>query len=234
KGQAIVNLLNIKDDTITNIIAVKEFSGYLFMTTKKGIVKKIRLDLFSKPRSTGVRIINLPSDNSDFVIDVKRISERQEVMLMTKEGQAIRFNSEEVRNMGRSSYGVTGIKLEDKDEVVSLEVVPIEKTNETILTISENGFGKRSEIDDYRVTSRSGKGVINLKVTEKTGKVVRTIAVSPQDTVVVTTKKGIAIRTPVINIRLTGRAAQGVKIITLKEGDKVVDIAKLHKENEES
>ncbi len=227
KGQAIVNLLNIKDDEISNVIAVKDFKDYMFMVTKLGMVKKISLSMFAKPRNVGVRIINLPSDNSDSVVDVRRVSDKQEVMLMSADGQAIRFNSDEVRNMGRASYGVAGIKLDKGDYVVSMEVVPLEKTKTTILTITDKGYGKRSEVEDYRLTGRAGKGVINIKVSDKTGKVVRTIDVDEKDTIVVTTKKGMAIRTKVKNIRVMGRAAQGVRIINLKPGDHVGDIAKL-------
>lgn len=232
KGQAIINLLNIKDDVISSVMPVKEFLGYIFMVSEKGMVKKIRLDMFSKPRNTGIRIINLPSDNSDSVIDVKKIVDKQEVMMMTKKGQAIRFNSDEIRSMGRASYGVTGIKLDHNDSVVSMEIVPMEKSNDTILTVTEKGYGKRSEIDDYRLTGRAGKGVINLKVTEKTGNVVSTIAVTSKDTIVVTTKKGIVIRTSTKNLRVMGRATQGVRIINLKPGDGVVDIAKLEETDE--
>jgi DNA gyrase subunit A len=227
KGQAIINLLNIKDDEISSVMAVKKFEDYLFLGTEKGMVKKIRTDLFSKPRNTGVRIINLPLDNSDSVVDVKRIKDKQEVMLMSARGQAIRFNSDAVRSMGRASYGVTGIKLSDKDRVVSIEIVPVGKTSENILTVSEKGYGKRSKIEDYRKTARAGKGVINIKVSEKTGKVVRTISIQDKDNVVVTTKKGIVIRTNVKNVRVMGRAAQGVRIINLQSGDRVVDVAVL-------
>tara|TARA_Y100000310_G_scaffold345693_1_gene468369 strand:+ start:18843 stop:21398 length:2556 start_codon:yes stop_codon:yes gene_type:complete len=230
KGQAIINLLNIKDDEISSVMSVRKFEDYLFLGTEKGMVKKIRTDLFSKPRNTGVRIINLPLDNSDSVVDVKRIKDKQEVMLMSARGQAIKFNSDEVRSMGRASYGVTGIKLSDKDRVVGIEIVPVGKTSENILTVSEKGYGKRSKIEDYRKTARAGKGVINIKVSEKTGKVVRTISIQDKDNVVVTTKKGIVIRTNVKNIRVMGRAAQGVRIINLKSGDRVVDVAVLAEE----
>ncbi|MEA3329637.1 MAG: DNA gyrase subunit A [Nanoarchaeota archaeon] len=227
KGQAIINLLNIKDDEVTSVMAVKDFKDYLFLVTKKGIVKKIRTDLFSKPRNTGVRIINLPLDNSDNVVDIRRIKDKQEVMLMSSKGQAIKFNSDEVRSMGRASYGVAGIKLAPNDKVVGLEIVNLVKTDETILTITEKGYGKRGKIEDYRKTGRAGKGVINVKVSEKTGEVIRTIAVSPKDNVVVTTKKGIVIRTNVKNIRVMGRATQGVRIIKLGSGDRVGDVAVL-------
>lgn len=225
KGQAIVNLLNMKDDTITNVIAVKDFAGYLFMVTKKGQVKKIRMEMFAKPRNSGVRIINLPLDNTDSVVDVKRIVEKQEVMIFSREGQGIRFNSDEIRDMGRASYGVCGIKLNSRDEVVSMEIVNDSKS--TILTIAEHGYGKRSSVEDYRLTGRACKGVINLNVTDKTGKVVSTIEVGDKDNFVVSTKKGVVIRTSVKDIRVMGRATQGVRIIKLHDGDKVVDIAKL-------
>lgn len=225
KGQAIVNLLNIRDDKIANVIALKDFKDYLFIATRKGQVKKIKLELFLKPRSTGVRIINLPEDNSDAVVDVKKITDKQEVMLITKKGQAIRFNSDEVRDMGRASYGVTGIKLEDKDEVVSTEIV-VDKTA-SILTITERGFGKRSTIENYRLTGRAGKGVINLKVNEKTGDVVTTITTEDKDNFVVSTIKGIVIRTRVKDFRVMGRATSGVRIIKLNHGDRVSDMARL-------
>ena len=232
KGQALINLLNINDDKITNVMAVKEFNDYLFMATKKGQVKKIRLDLFSKPRNAGVRIINLPLDNSDFVVGVEKVVDKQEVMLITKKGQAIRFNSNSVRSMGRASYGVTGIKMDKGDEVVSMEIVDDVKTS--ILTITEKGYGKRSKIEDYRVTNRAGKGVKNLKITEKTGDVVSTLNVKDRDMFVVTTKKGIAIRTTVKNIRVMSRATSGVRIINLKTGDRVSDLAKLERAKDEA
>jgi len=228
KGQALVNLLNIKDDTVTNVIAVKSFEDYLFMATRKGQVKKIKLDLFSKPRNAGVRIINLPADNSDEVVGVKRISKGKDVMLMSKEGQAIKFNSQDVRDMGRASYGVTGIKMDKGDEVVSMEI--INDPTSSILTITERGFGKRSKVEDYRKTGRAGKGVINLKISEKTGNVVDTIDVSDGDKFVVSTKKGIVIKSGVKDIRVMGRATSGVTIIKLGVGDRVSTIAKLVKD----
>ncbi len=225
KGQAIVNLLSLKEDTVTNVIAVKEFKDYLFMATKKGQVKKIKLELFSKPRNAGVRIINLPPDNSDEVVGVSEVKAKQEVMLISKKGQAIRFNSDDVRDMGRASYGVCGIKLEKDDEVVSLEIV--DDIKKSILTITEKGYGKRSRIEDYRLTGRACKGVINLKINEKTGEVVGTTIVEEKDKFVVSTKKGIIIRTRVRDIRVMGRATSGVRIIRLQQGDRVSAIEKL-------
>ena len=234
RGQALVNLLNLKEDNVASVISVKDFkNGFLFLATKLGIVKKMKLEMFANPRNTGVRAINLPLDNSDNLIDVSVISEKQEVMLTTAEGQAIRFNSDEVRDMGRASYGVTGIKLEKTDQVVSLVVVknPLE---ETVLTVTQDGYGKRSLIDDYRVTGRACKGVINLKITGKNGKVVKTINVIDTDQIIVSTQKGIMIKTPVKDIRVMGRATQGVRVIKLNDSDHISDVAGLSKEEDDS
>lgn len=223
KGKAIVNLLNLKDERITNVISVKDFNNYLFMATKNGKVKRISLSHFSKPRQSGVKAIDLPANDSDILIGVKVIREDQEVLLATRKGKAIRFNSKDVRPMGRTSYGVAGIKLEENDEVVSLEVLD----TEAIITITKNGYGKRTAVGDYRKTSRAGKGVINLKLTEKTGDVVTTVAVNDDDSIIITTANGIVIRTTLENIRIMGRATQGVRIVKLQEGDSVTDLVKV-------
>ncbi len=223
KGKALINLLGLKDETIANVISVKTFEDDLFMATKKGIVKKIFLENFSKPRASGIRAINLPPDNSDFLIGVELVKKGQEISLATRKGKAIRFNSSDVREMGRTSYGVTGIKLEKDDEVVSLGIL----NTEAILTITKKGFGKRTSVSDYRKTARAGKGVINLKVSEKTGDVVATISVDDKDSIIITTAKGMVIRTSLKNIRIMGRAAQGVKIVKLQEGDFVTDLIRV-------
>lgn len=223
KGKAIVNMLGLKEENVTKVISVEKFEDYLMMATKKGMVKKIALSIFSKPRASGVKAINLPLDNSDDLIGVEIVKEGEEVSLATKEGKAIRFNSKEVRSMGRASYGVTGIKLSQGDEVVSLEVLGVD----AIFTITEKGYGKRTAVEDYRKTGRAGKGVINLKVTEKTGKVVNTVSVKDDDSIILTTKQGMVIRTSLDNIRVMGRAAQGVRIVNLHEGDKVSDIVRV-------
>ncbi len=225
KGKALINLVSLKDETIQSIMAVKEFKDFLMIVTKKGQVKKMNLSLLSKPRASGVRVVNLPQDNSDIVIDVKLIKEKQEVLLVTKDGQAIRFNSDEVRSMGRASYGVTGIKLDSKDEVVSLEVLDDPKS--TILTITEKGYGKRSAIEDYRLTGRACKGVINLRVSDKTGTVITTVSVNDKDSGIITTSKGMVIRISCKDLRVMGRATQGVRIIKLRADDKVTDLAKV-------
>jgi DNA gyrase subunit A len=166
------------------------------------------------------------------VVDVKVIKEKQEVLLVTRGGQAIRFNSDEVRGMGRASYGVTGIKLDKTDLVVSMEVLA--NLQDTILTITESGYGKRSLIEDYRLTGRACKGVINLKTSDKTGGVVTTVSVDDNDSAIVTTAKGMVIRTSMKDLRVMGRATQGVHIVRLQAGDKVTDLVKVpEKEDEE-
>lgn len=233
KGKALINLLNLRDEVVTAVIAVKKFEDYLVMATRRGIIKKISLKVFSKPRKTGVRAINLPND--DLLIDVQPIK-NEEIMLVTKQGQAIRFNSDEVRDMGRAAYGVTGIKLGKNDDVVSLEILPqdeAERKQASILTITTKGYGKRSDIEDYRKTARAGKGVINIKTTTKTGICVTTASVKQDDSIIATTGKGMVIRVPVKGIRIMGRATQGVRIIKLQESDNVTDLIKINKLIEE-
>jgi len=223
KGKALVNLLNLKNEKITNVLSVKDFNDYLIMVTKKGIVKKISLKHFSKPRSSGVKAIKLPNDDSDSLVGVKIVKNNKEILLATKKGKAIRFSSEDLRPMGRTSYGVTGIKLSEDDEIVSIEVL----NTDAILTITKNGYGKRTAVKDYRKTARAGKGVINIKVTEKTGDVVTTVAVNDEDSIIITTARGIIIRTSLKNIRIMGRATQGVRIVKLQQGDYVTDLTKV-------
>jgi len=235
RGKAIVNLLELKDEKVTSVLAVKTPLGassegeknYLMMATKKGIVKKIELSQFANPRKGGIKAIKV-AETEDVLISVKPLKEKQEILLVTKNGQAIRFKSEDVRSMGRASYGVAGIKLGKGDSVVSLEVLPLEKKDKSsILTITQKGYGKRSAIEDYRLTGRAGKGVINMKVTGKTGEVVTSQSVADSDNIIVTTKKGIVIRMPLKNIRIMGRATQGVRIIKLKDDDKVSDLTRV-------
>ncbi|MFH1608179.1 MAG: DNA gyrase subunit A [archaeon] len=228
KGKAIVNLLDLKNENVTNVISVNNFEDSLFMATKKGQVKRISLGHFSKPRASGIKAINLPSDNSDFLIGVEVVKKGDEVSLATRRGKSIRFNGDDVRIMGRSSYGVTGIKIEKGDEVVSMEVL----NTDAILTITKKGYGKRTAVKDYRKTSRAGKGVINLKVTEKTGEVVTSVAVNDSDGIIITTAKGIVIRTSLKSIRVMGRAAQGVRIVKLQQGDYVTDLIKVQENGE--
>ena len=239
KGKAMINLLNLKDEKVTSVISVNKFDYFLFMATRNGVVKRISLANFSKPRASGVRAIKLPTQNpgsatpgnkdADVLIGVQILEKGEEVLLSTKKGKAIKFSSNNVRDMGRASYGVTGIKMSKDDEVVSLEVL---KT-QAILTITKNGYGKRTAVKDYRKTARAGKGVINLKVTQKTGNVVTTISVNPTDSIIITTAKGMVIRTSLRNIRIMGRTAQGVRIVRLQQGDSVTDLIKVQEANGE-
>jgi len=230
RGRALANVLNIRDENIANVMSISNFDkGYLIFATKKGIVKKLPLKFVSKPRSSGVRILNLPSDGSDVIINVRRVEDNEEVLLISRKGQAIRFNSDSVRAMGRASYGVKGIDLAKNDEVVSIEALPM-KGKTTILTVTQNGYGKRSELDMYRRTGRACKGVINLKVSDKTGNVIGSLSVDNKDSVIATTNKGMILRVNMKDLRVMGRATQGVRVIKLKEGDKVVGISKVPKE----
>jgi DNA gyrase subunit A len=233
KGKAMINLLALKDEKVTSVIAVKEFKDYLMMATRKGVVKRIEFAQFNSPRKGGIKAMKL-AENEDTLIGVKPIKEAQEVLLVTKKGQAIRFKSGDVRAMGRASYGVTGIKMAKDDEVVSLEVLPVGKEAEefAVLTITKKGYGKRSKINDYRLTGRAGKGVINIKISGKNGDVVTSQSVKDKDNIIVTTKKGIVIRSPVKNIRVMGRATQGVRLIKLKDGDRVSDLTRVPSDEE--
>ncbi|RMD45815.1 DNA gyrase subunit A [Candidatus Pacearchaeota archaeon] len=229
KGKAIVNLLELRDERIASVIAVKEFKDYLVMATKKGIVKKIELSNFSHPRKGGIKAIKLV-ETDDTLVGVKPLCEGGEVLLVTQNGQAIRFKGSDIRAMGRSSYGVCGIKLDEGDFVVSLEVLCDSSRKYSLLTITEKGYGKRSLVEDYRLTGRAGKGVINIKVTEKTGRVVSAECVLDDDNVILMTEKGIVMRTSVSSIRVMGRATQGVRVINLKAGDKVSDLTVVPRE----
>jgi DNA gyrase subunit A len=225
KGKAIVNLLELKDENVTSVLPVREFNDYLMMATEKGVVKKIELSNFSNPRKGGIKAIKV-AETADTLIDVKPMKDGQEILLVTAKGQAIRFKSGDVRSMGRASYGVAGIKMDADDKVVSLEVLPLEDQGKySILTTTRKGYGKRSEIEDYRLTGRAGKGVINMRVTDKTGEIVTSQSVTEKDNIIVTTKKGIVIRTPVETIRIMGRATQGVRVINLAGDDEVSDLS---------
>lgn len=226
KGKPIINLLNITDE-ITAVMPVKEFKGSLVMVTQKGIIKRVNMEMFSNPRKGGVNAINL---NGDKLIDVELIEGTEEIILATKDGNAIRFKASEVREMGRNAYGVTGVKLEKDDIVVGVAMYnPAKDKNLSILTVTENGFGKRTVIEEYRLTGRACKGVININTSDRNGRVIGIEMVGGNDSIIVTTSKGIAIRTSMRNIREMGRATQGVRIIKIGESDKVTSLAKVPK-----
>jgi DNA gyrase subunit A len=185
--------------------------------------KKTNLEEYSNPRKTGIIAINLDPDDS--LIDVKLTEGKQEVIISTKDGFAIRFKEENVRPIGRTGKGVVGIRFKSKDdEVVSMEVV---KKDDILLTVCENGYGKRTKVDGYRLQSRGGKGVINIKTTERNGKVVGVKVANPGYEVMIMTEKGMSIRLPVDEISVQSRNTQGVRLVKLDEGDKVAAVANI-------
>ncbi len=231
KGKAIVNLIKLnKDEKISATIPIKEFKEgyYLIFATKKGLIKKTSLKQYSRPRQGG--IIALTLRNNDEVVNVRLTDGNYQLILATKNGYAVRFNEKDVRPCGRSAIGVRGIKLTNNDFVVGLEVV---KPNSTLLTITENGYGKRTAIEDYRLINRGGKGVINIKTTERNGKVVGVRVVEDYDEVFFMTVQGIIIRTSVKGISCISRNTQGVRLMRLRENDKVTNLSKVVKEEEE-
>jgi len=224
-GRNIANLLSLShEEKITSFIPIKEFTNNenLIMVTKKGIIKKVSLDNFSRPRKGGIIAINL--QENDHLINVKLTDGNQKLIIGTLNGLALKFDEKNLRTIGRNAAGVRGIRLRDKDEVVGMELATNE--NDTILTITENGFGKRSLISEYRQINRGGKGVINIKTTERNGKVVSIKTVSDAEELIFITKKGKIIRVSASGISQVGRNAQGVRIMKV-DNDKVVSVTKV-------
>ncbi len=232
KGKPAVNLIQLSsmDEKITACVAVDKFDdkSYLLMCTKKGVIKKTNLSEYSNPRKGGIIAINLDKDDS--LIDVKHTDGKSEVIISTKNGFAIRFKEDKVRPIGRTGKGVVGIRFKSKDdEVVSLEVV---KKDDILLTVCENGFGKRTKVEDYRLQTRGGKGVINIKTTERNGKVVGVKVANPGYEVMIMTEQGMSIRLKVDEISVMSRNTQGVRLVKLDEGDKVAAVANIVPEEE--
>jgi DNA gyrase subunit A len=196
------------------------------MATRDGIVKKTSLAAFSNPRKAGVVAMTI-NGKKDELIEAAITDGTYEVVLATRKGMAIRFPEEKVRAMGRTAYGVKGINLAKGDYVVGMVAVG---RDSTLLVVTENGYGKRTSIEDYRITNRGGKGVINVKASERNGEVVDIKEVLDTDELILITKKGIANRQPVKSIKVIGRATQGVRLINLDKGDKVTDVARVVKE----
>ena len=231
KGTSIVNILPLEQgEKITAVIPVKEFmdNQYLFMATNRGTVKKTTLTDFDSTRKIGLNAITL--DEGEDLIDVKMTDGHSSIILATRNGLAIHFSEDDVRPMGRTAHGVRGILLGADDIVVSMDTVP---ENGEVLTATEEGMGKRTMISEYRVQTRGGKGVINLRVTEKTGHVVGAIVLLPQQEIIMVTAAGLIIRLTADGISKFGRNAQGVKLIDLNDNDKVVAIAVVEEEDEE-
>ncbi|MBI3997351.1 MAG: DNA gyrase subunit A [Candidatus Omnitrophica bacterium] len=225
KGSAIVNLLSLqKDERLSTFVAVKEFLAdrFLVMVTKQGTIKKTTLEAYSNPRKAGIIAITL--EQGDELIEAMITDGKQELLLITKQGKAIRFPEEQAREVGRASRGVRGIRLGKGDDVIAMQRV---RKDATLLTVTELGFGKRTELEEYRVQSRGGKGIINIKVTKKNGQVVGAKTVTDQDELMLISHEGMMVRCPVKDIRMTGRAAQGVRLISIKGKDRVASVARV-------
>lgn len=233
KGRAIQNLINIdQDDKVRAYIHTYDLkdedyvnNNYVIMVTKKGIVKKTSLEAYSRPRVNGINAITVRE--GDQLLEAKLTDGKSQIMIASKEGKAIRFEDEKVRPMGRTASGVRGINLDGEDNEVIGMVIVEDVENETILVVSEKGYGKRSKVDDYRMTNRGGKGVNTLNITEKTGKLIAIKSVKDTDHLMVINKSGVAIRTAVHEMRVMGRATQGVRIINLRKDDEIAAVAKV-------
>ena len=237
KGRAIQNLINIEqDDKVKAFICTQDLKDedyinnhFVIMATKKGQVKKTSLEKYSRPRSNGINAITIKE--GDELLEAKLTNGSSHIILAVKTGKAIRFEESKTRPMGRGASGVRGIRLKnDSDEVIGM--VAANDMDANILVVSENGFGKRSSLDNYRITNRGGKGVKTISVTEKTGQLVSIKSVSDDDDLMIINKSGIAIRIEVSNLRVMGRATQGVKLINLKESDQIAAVAKVMKDDE--
>jgi DNA gyrase subunit A len=240
KGRAIQNLINLPtDDKIRAIIDIKDLgdkdfisSHYIVLCTANGIIKKTLLEEFSRPRQNGVNAITI--NEGDQLLEAKLTNGNSEIMMAIKSGRAIRFPENTVRDTGRGAIGVRGIEVDnDKDEVVGMICVNKEDETRTVLVVSEKGFGKRTDIEEYRITNRGGKGVKTINITEKTGSLIAIMDVTEKDDLMITCKSGITIRMAVADIREAGRATQGVRLIRLDDSDEIAAVARLDEQEEE-
>ncbi|MFA6078205.1 MAG: DNA gyrase C-terminal beta-propeller domain-containing protein, partial [Candidatus Omnitrophota bacterium] len=230
KGKAIVNLLALaQGDKISAFVPVRKFEEgkFLMMATRNGLIKKTDLTAYSHPRKGG--IIGIGLEDKDELIAVEMTGGNEEILLATREGKAIRFKESQVRDMGRSAKGVKGVTLGKKDSCIAMQVV---KSDQTVLTVTRQGFGKRTPFKEYRLQSRGGKGIINIKVTEKNGEAIDMKTVSDKDELMLITEKGMIVRSPVKDVRATGRSTQGVRLMRVDSGDKIASIAKIVTEEE--
>lgn len=232
KGRAVQNLINIEaDDKIKAYIRTNDLkdieyvnSMFVVMITKNGVIKKTLLEAYSRPRVNGVNAIEIRED--DQLLEARLTTGTSEIMIATKNGKCIRFPEEKVRAVGRTSIGVRGITLEDQDEVIGM-IIANDLEKESVLVVSEKGYGKRTAVEDYRITNRGGKGVITLNITEKTGQLIAIQNVTDEDGLMIINKSGVAIRMAVNELRVMGRNTQGVKLINLKNNDEIAAIAKV-------
>ena len=238
KGRAIQNVINIEpEDKVCAYLNVPTLNdeeyinnNFIVLGTKRGTIKKTSLEAYSRPRANGVNAITVR--DGDELIEAMLTNGNNEILIAGRDGKCVRFNEADARAIGRTSAGVRGITIEDDDEVVGMICVEADKTeaeNRTILVVSENGFGKKSELEDYRLTSRGGKGVKTLNITEKTGKLVALKSVTEDNDLMIINKSGITIRVAVSDIRVAGRATQGVKLINLREGDSIAAVCVVNK-----
>jgi DNA gyrase subunit A len=237
KGRAIQNLINIEPgDNVKAFICTQDLKDeeyinnhFVIMATKKGQVKKTSLEQYSRPRVNGINAITIRED--DELLEAKLTTGNSQVMLAIKSGKAIRFEESKTRPMGRNASGVRGITLaDDNDEVVGM--IAVDDWDADVLVVSSNGYGKRSKLEDYRITNRGGKGVKTISVTEKTGELVAIKNVTDKDDLMIINKSGLAIRMSIENLRVMGRATQGVKLINLKGGDAIAAVAKVMQSEE--
>ena len=231
RGKPIVNLLSLEPgEKVSAFLTVKEFQEgrYIVFATKNGLIKKTELMAYANPRSSGIRAIGL--EERDEVIGVRLTDGSQEIILSTADGQSIRFKEEQVRPTGRGTFGVVGMKLDAGDKVVSMEMLSL---GYDILTVAEGGYGKRTEVTEYRLQSRGGKGIITMKTTDKTGRVIGVQQVTEEDQLMLVTNAGKIIRLRIKDIRIIGRNTQGVRLIELEEGERVVSLARLAEKEEE-
>jgi DNA gyrase subunit A (EC 5.99.1.3) len=232
RGKSILNLIEKeKDESISSFVVVKDFAEELFVTmvTKNGIIKKTKLDAYSNIRRNGINAINISDDDS--LVDVKLTNGSQDILIGTHNGLAIRFNEGKVRPMGRTATGVKAINLVKGDYVIG--IVSVIRASATILVVTEKGFGKRSELNSYRLTGRGGKGIITVKTSDKVGKMISIKEVTDTDDLMIITNKGILIRQKMKDIRVMGRNAQGVKVIKLSDGDHISAVARIIEDDKE-
>ncbi len=238
KGRAIQNLIQIdSDDKVRAYINVKRLDdkeyvmgNHIIMCTREGTIKKTLLEAYSRPRQNGVNAITIRE--SDQLIEAKLTSGNAEVMIASNAGKAIRFNEATVRPIGRTGAGVRGISLAEGEEVIGMICVEPE-SGQDVLVLSEKGYGKRTDLDEYRITNRGGKGVKTINVTDKTGKLISIQAVSDDDDLMIINRSGITIRTAIAGIRLAGRATQGVRIINLRDGDAIASVVAIPKSDDD-
>jgi DNA gyrase subunit A len=232
KGKAIVNLLNLdKQENIATTVAVRDFpeDHNLIFATEKGTIKKTQLSAYSNPRSGG--IIAIKVDEGDRLLDVRVTDGKKTILLVTAKGFSIRFAEKDARAMGRATRGVRGISLRKGDKVVSMETLELEGGE--VLSVAERAIGKRTPVEQYRLQGRGGKGIINLKVSEKTGEVIGSMQVQPEDGLILITQEGKIIRIAVEGVRVSSRSTQGVKLMDLEGADRLVSVARLSEREDE-